>query len=139
MGKGRLINEVTLSEKCQSLSFSHMDAVGTTDIYRYLHRLCSKELASIVPLFATLLREATSSNNWRRFTVSLNRHRISLFDSSLCIQNIQTLEYITADTFVLLPVFSPSNPRLTKLTLTLLSIHTVRWAFRLRRSWCVTT
>jgi len=120
----RLIDDPVLTGRLRSLA--HRRAVGDLSLfYRYFHRLCSEELASIIPPLAARSRVTRGANRMHPYTVQLQKPRTSHYLRSFIPRVSRLWNSLPADVFPSSPNLQSFKSRINRLQLTSLQTLTV--------------
>ena len=118
-----LINDPVLTGRLPSLA--HRRDVGDLSLfYRYLHRLCSEELASIIPSLAVRSR-VTRSLPMHPYTVQLQKPRTSHYLRFFIPRLSRLWNSLPADVFPSSPNLQSFKSRINRLHLDSLQTLTV--------------
>ena len=120
----RLIDDPVLTGRLPSLV--HRRAVGDLSLfYRYFHRLCSDELASIIPPLAVRSRVTRGALHMHPYTVLLEKPRTSHYLRSFIPRVSRLGNSLPADVFPSSPNLHFFKSRINKYHLTSLQTLTV--------------
>ena len=120
----RLIDDPVLTGRLPSLA--HRRAVGDLPFfYRYFHRLCSEELASIIPQLAVRSRVTRGAFHMHSYTVRLQKPRTSHYLGSFIPRGSRLWNSLPADVFPSSPNLQSFKSRINRLHLSFLQTLTV--------------
>ena len=121
----RLIDDPVLAGRLPSLA--HRRAVIDLSLfYRYFHRLCSEELASIIPPLAVRNRVTRGVVHMHPYTVQLQKLRTSHYSRSFIPRVSRLWNLLPADVFPSSPNLQSFKSRVNRLHLPSLQIPMVR-------------